>query len=170
MIVIVIMMIGSLFISDLSAEEKLSPEDGIVKAVYETILAGDVDNFLTYCITKEKMKELTDGLSGDSGKEKSIKNEMLGLNIEEFKKESIEGFDKILATFKEDKLNLNNATNNGIVESKTRFEIPNLKAIKLRFNISFNEKNSYLVRLDLFNTGKDIFVYNVKVRKNEEKK
>lgn len=140
---------------------QITTEEDMAKAVYETIKNSDLETFSSYCTTDEKMTEMLEGMEESTPKEQSVKKELKEENFASFRDESINKYNELI-----DELNTKNiAIGKGVfsdLTSKTRVEVPNCKAINLKFVMNFNDKIHYQISMDVFKTETDLFIYSFK--------
>ncbi len=141
--------------------QNFESENELAKVVFKTIQNGDSDAFLTYCATEDRMKKLINGMGVSTPMEKEIKQELKEEKAENFINGAIMGFNSVLEEAKRDSINMKNGEFPELVFNEIRFEITNLKCSKIKFKISFGKK-SYVIRLDIFKTNDDIFIYDLK--------
>lgn len=154
----VIMLFAFLLVSNTSLAQ-ITTEEDMAKAVFETIKNSDLETFSSYLATDEKMALMLEGMEESTPKEKGVKQDLKEENVASIRKECINGYNSLIK-----ELDTNNiAIDKGVfsdLTNKVRVEVPNCKAIKIKFIISFNDTIHYEVKIDVFKTKTDLFIYN----------
>lgn len=138
---------------------QITTEEEMAKAVFETIINSDLETFSSYCATDDKMADMLEGMQESTPKEKGVKQELKEEKAANFRDESINKFNALMK-----ELNTNNiAIDKGVfsdLTNKVRVEVPNCKAITIKFVMTFNDKIHYEIRTDVFKTNTDLFIFN----------
>ncbi len=154
----VIMLFAFLSLTSLSFAQITSEED-MAKAVFETIQNNDLETFTSYCITKDGMTKMLNGMEETTPKEKAIKQDLQQETADGFREESTHSFNSLLKELADNNIVIKESELSKTIRKKPRFEVTNLKASEIKFDVSF-KKTIYEISVDLFITKGDLFIYN----------
>ncbi len=146
---------------------QIKTEDGMAKAIFETIKTNDSEALSYYCISGKRMTKAINGVNDTSAMAKSVVNELKEADYQSMKYAVINSFDKFITEVQKEKLILTDATFEGIIMNKIKFDISNLTAKKIKFKVSFGTIN-YSVIIYLFKTKTDMFIYDFSFVKEEK--
>ena len=147
---------------------QIKTEEDLAKAVFETIKNSDSEAFSDYCISDKRVTKLIGELVDTTHMVKSVKADLADVSPQEIKNEVLARFDKLLETVKDENLDISKATFEAVKENNIRMDIPNLMSKKVKFSMLI-EKQHYIVRIDLFKTNSDMFVYDLRFEKGTSK-
>ena len=138
---------------------QITTEEDMARAVFETIKNSDLETFSSYLVTDEKMANMLKGMEESTPKEKGVKQDLKEENATSIRKECINGFKALI-----EELNTKSiAIDKGVFSdftTKVRVEVPNCKAITIEFVSTFDDKIHYQIRVDVFKTESDLFIFN----------
>ena len=154
----VIVLFAFLLVTSMSFAQ-ITTEEDMAKAVFKTIQDGESEALSFYCSSEKRMTKVINGLTDTSHVVISVKQDMKEANGDKLRYAIIAAFDKLLNELKEDNLNHKNATYEGITLNKIGMDIPNLMSKKIKFKISL-DKITYIIRIDVFKTKDDMFLYD----------
>lgn len=138
---------------------KITTEEDMVKAVFETIQNNDLETFLSYCITEDGMTKIINGMVETTPKEKAIKQDIQEESVENFRDESTNSFNSLLKELTDNNFVLKKSELSKTITKEPRFEITNLIASEIKFEVSFNE-TIYEISVDLLISQGDFYIYN----------
>lgn len=137
---------------------QINTEEEMAKAVFKTIQNHDLQTFTSYCASKERIGKMLEGMTETTPKEKAIKQELQQEDHEEFRKNCAKNFNLFIEELGNSNISLKKAKFDDIFLNHVRFDIPNSKASKLKFNMSFGDIK-YQTTLNIFKTKDDMFIY-----------
>ena len=138
---------------------QITSEEDMAKAVFETIQNNDLETFTSYCITKDEMTKILNGMEETTPKEKAIKQELQQESAEGFRNESTHSFNLLLKELTDNNIDTKKSELSEPIRKEPRFEVTNLIASEIKFEVSF-KKTIYEISVDLFITQGDLFIYN----------
>lgn len=153
----VIMLFLFLFVTS-TGYAQINTEEEMVKAVFKTIQNHDLQAFTSYCASKERIGKMLEGMTETTPKEKAIKQELQQEDHEEFRENCTKKFKLFIEELGNSNISPKQAKFDDIFFNQLRFDIPNSKASKLKFNMSFGDVK-YQTTLNIFKTKDDMFIY-----------
>jgi len=164
-----IIMLLAFLLATSSSFAQITTEEDMAKVVFKTIENNDSEALSYYCISDKRMTKAISTVTDTSAMAKSVINELKEANHNKMKYTVIANFEKFITEIKNKKLNLKDIKYKGLTKNKIKFDIGNLKAKKVNFNVSF-DKTSYVIAMYLFVTKSDMFIYDFSFTKPEIKK
>lgn len=138
---------------------QITTEEDMAKAVFETIRTSDLETFTSYCITKDEMTKILNGMEETTPKEKAIKQELQQETADGLRNEAAATFNSLLKELTENNIVIKRSELSKTIRKEPRFEVTNLKATEIKFEVSFKQI-VYKISVDLFVSNGDIFIYN----------
>lgn len=154
-----ILLFAFLIVTNISFAQKVTGED-MAKAVFKTMQNSDVETFLSYCISKERKAKMISNLSGSSGMEKGIKQELENEDLKLQIKEIENNYQQFLDGLIKENIDPKKGVFKEIENIDHQFEITNLKCFDITFKVLFG-KNTYRFEINLFETKGDIFLFGI---------
>ena len=161
----VLMLFAFLLVTSTSFAQ-ITTEEDMAKAVFETIKNNDLETFSSYCVSKERISKMLDGMEETTPKEKAIKQDLKEEYPENFINQPINKFKLLIDELKNDNNTINKAEFKEVFLNKVRFDITNCKATKLKFKVSFGTTD-YRVILNVIKTKDDMFICDFQADKIE---
>lgn len=146
---------------------QIKTEEDMAKAVFETIKNDDSEAFSYYCTSDERMAKALKAVSDTSAVAKGVVSELEMAPHQSMKYAAINSFDEFISEIKKENLSLKDATFEGLIMNKIKFDINNLTAKIVKFKIPFGTVN-YHVMIYLFKTETDMFIYGFSATKEEK--
>lgn len=161
-----IMLFAFLLVTSTSFAQ-ITTEEDMAKAVFETIKNNDSEAFSYYCTSDERMAKALKGVSDTSAMAKGVVSELEMAPHQSMKYAAINSFDEFISELKKENISLKDATFEGLIMNKIKFDINNLTAKKVKFKISFGAVN-YRMMIYLFKTKTDMFIYDFSATKEDK--
>ena len=164
-----IIMLFAFLLATSNSFAQITTEEDMAKAIFKTIKNSDIETFKSYGASDSKMTNTVAGMGGSTPKEKSIKQELRGEKAENFTKECINKFNLLQSELTNNNIKIKEGVFVKIKTNKVRCEVEGLKASKIKFIVAFDKKE-YEIRIDIFKTKNDMFIYDFSFTKPEIKK
>jgi|GEM_PF-1870978 len=140
-------------------ESAFQVEEKFVQDVVKTIQENDVTALLSYCVTQKALDKMTQGTKGDSPEVTEIKADLKSEDIEDFRKQIIDGFNTLQKGFVEEKVNALDIELNPRLRKEIKLEMPEFNATKVECLITSGDSKT-IVKMNVFVTKEKTYLYD----------
>lgn len=159
---------GKMEISEALAIEKINVvlvesvfqvDEKFVQSVVKTIKENDEATLLSYCITQKALDKMTQNIKGDSPKVTEIKADLKSESVEVFRKQVLDGFNRLQQEYAEKKLNTSDMRLHTRIVKEVMLETSEFGATKVDFFI-LNGTNRTIVKIKVFITAEEKYLFD----------